>query len=78
MQLPKCDVCIHRHKDDDNDTELVIYCDAFPNGKPLREIPEDEKKECANGIKYEDENGEEYKEFVPEPGSVLSKMLHLL
>lgn len=77
MKLPKCDICIHRHDHDDNDPEFTIYCDAFPGGKSWKEISDDEKEECANGIRYEDEDGE-YKDAVPDPGSILSKMKHLL
>ena len=73
LKLPKCDFCIHRHEDEGNEWNDMIYCDAFPDGKPLIEIPYEEKDECANGIKYEDEDGE-YKEFIPEPGSMLAKM----
>ncbi|MCI8355176.1 MAG: hypothetical protein HFI47_08845 [Lachnospiraceae bacterium] len=73
LGFSKCDFCIHRHDDNDKGTEFIIYCDAFPEGKPLKEISYKGKDECANGIKYEDENGE-YEEFVPEPGSILEQM----
>lgn len=74
MRLPKCEFCKHCHKIDSNG---IVYCDAFPDGKLLVEIPEDGDVECAKGVRYEDENGE-YKEFTPDPNSILAKMLHWL
>ncbi len=34
---------------------------------------DDEDVECANGIKYEDKDGD-HKEFIPAPNSLLAKM----
>lgn len=70
MRLPKCDCCIHYHEG----VEDRMCCDAFPDGIPDGKITwGDFNVECANGIKYEDENGE-YKEFIPEAGSLLARM----
>ena len=75
ISLPKCDFCIHKHGDDNDDRGFIIYCDAFPDGKPWEEISDDEWEECANGIKFEDERGEqEHKEIIPNPDSILEKM----
>lgn len=75
ISFPKCDFCIRKHYEDNDDRGLIIYCDAFPDGKPWIDIPDDEWEECANGIKFADENGErEYKEYVPNPDSILEKM----
>lgn len=75
ISFSKCDFCIHRHEDSGNEWEDMIYCDAFPDGKPWEEISEEYWKECANGIKYADEDGErEYEEYVPNPDSILEKM----
>lgn len=75
ISFPKCDFCIHRHEDEDIDGMDIIFCDAFPDGKQWEEIPDEYWKECANGIKYADEDGErEYKEYVPNPDSILDKM----
>lgn len=76
MRLPICYTCKHYCENSLNAKEC---CDAFPDGIPPERVKwKNGNAECANGIKYEDENGEEYKEFVPKPGSVLSKMLHRL
>ena len=50
LSLPKCDFCKHYHED-----KKKMCCDAFPEGIPLEVIGESEEKECANGIKYEEE-----------------------
>lgn len=51
LSLPKCDFCKHYHRDN----EKYDSCDAFPDGIPLKKMNADESEECANGIKYEEE-----------------------
>lgn len=70
MKLPKCDFCSHLHEEIRDE----LCCDAFPDGIPPEKITwGDKDAECANGIKFEAEDGE-YEDFVPEPGSLLAKM----
>ena len=70
LSLSKCDFCKHYFFDKEN---KKMCCKAFPDGIPWENIPDDEDVECANGIKYENED-REYKEFVPDPNSILAKM----
>ncbi len=69
MRLPKCDFCKHLE-----DGEKYI-CSAFPEGIPLEDLSDGEDAECANGIKFEDEDGKQEREkYVSNPNSILEKM----
>lgn len=73
LQLPKCDLCKHHYEN----VKSEMCCDAFPEGIPPEKITwGDEDAECANGIKYEDEE-EGRKEFIPDPDSILVKMYRI-
>lgn len=69
MRLPKCDFC--KHLEDGE----IYKCSAFPEGIPWGGLSDDEDAECANGIKFEDDRGEQEREkYVPNPDSILEKM----
>jgi len=52
LKLPICDFCTHYING-----QGKMCCEAFPEGIPMERILlEDDGKECANGIKYEEEN----------------------
>ena len=71
MRAPICEYCKHYI---DNPEVKEMCCEAFPDGIPLERMRlEDDDSECANGIRFEDSEGD-HMEFVPEPGSVLAKM----
>lgn len=71
LRLPKCEFCKHFRGYKDRG----IKCEAFPDGVPDDKKLFDyfDKSECANGIKFEYEDGN-YTESIPEPGSLLAKM----
>lgn len=52
LKLPKCEFCKHLHTDDEGN---VPTCDAFPGGFLWKNISDDENAECANGIKFEED-----------------------
>lgn len=68
LSLLKCEFCRHFFWDMQN---KKMCCKAFPDGIPVASISDDEKAECANGIKFE---GDSPYEFTPEPGSLLARM----
>lgn len=71
MRLPICYSCKHYHDNIDGEE----YCDAFPaDAFPDRVKWDGKSEECANGIKYEAEDGKD-KEYVPNPDSILEKMV---
>lgn len=51
----KCDLCKHLEDED--------KCSAFPAGIPFETLSKGEEAECANGIRFEGREGENYKEF---------------
>ena len=58
----------------DNPDVKGMCCEAFPEGIPCERMRlEDDGSECANGIRFEDEDGGDT-DFIPEPGSLLAKM----
>lgn len=70
LRLPKCDFC--KHLEDGE----IYKCSAFPESIPLENLSDDENAECAKGIKFEeDRGGPERKEYVPNPESILEKMI---
>lgn len=72
MRVPICDYCKH-YLDDPNVKGMC--CEAFPEGIPLERMRlSDDGTECADGIKFEDQDGAQQAEFVPEPGSLLARM----
>ncbi len=71
LRVPVCDYC--KHYIDAPDVKKMC-CDAFPDGIPLEKMClEDDGSECANGIRFEDKDGNQTKQ-VPDPDSLLARM----
>lgn len=72
LRLPKCEFCKYFRGYKDRGMECEAFPDGIPGGKNLFDYSDN--SECAEGIKFEDRDGDQQVEFVPEPDSLLARM----